>query len=93
MQLEGLSLQQLIVVLGSFMIIGETYEPMRLTLESLCGYRLHLVKVGRPEWLLTVFSFGWARILDRVNTAVKRLPYDSPTGGVSLIGHSSGGAR
>jgi hypothetical protein len=91
MQMAHLSVQQPIVLLGGFLITAEAYEPMRLTLESLSGQPVHLVNVGRPEWLLTVFPFAWARILDRVDTAVKRLALDSPTGKVSLVGHSSGG--
>jgi hypothetical protein len=38
-----------------------------------------------------VFAFAWARILDRVGTAVAELARLSPTGRVTLIGHSSGG--
>ena len=91
MQRAHLSVQQPIILLGGFLITAEAYEPMRLTLESLTGQPVHLVNVSRPEWLLTVFPFAWASILDRVGTAVKRLALISPTGKVSLVGHSSGG--
>ena len=47
--------------------------------------------MGRLEWLLTVFPWAWARILDRVAAAVERQASGSPTGGVTLVGHSSGG--
>lgn len=82
---------QPIVVLGGFLISPATYAPMLARLEQLSGQPVQLVAVGRPEWLLTVFAFAWARILDRVATAVAALAAQSPTGQVTLIGHSSGG--
>lgn len=82
---------QPIVVLGGFLISPATYAPMLARLEQLSGQPVQLVAVGRPEWLLTVFAFAWARILDRVATAVSALAAQSPTGQVTLIGHSSGG--
>jgi hypothetical protein len=64
---------------------------MAETLAGLCGQPVRLVGVGKAEWLLTVFPFAWARILDRVATAVSELAAESPTGRVTLVGHSSGG--
>jgi alpha-beta hydrolase superfamily lysophospholipase len=52
---------------------------------------VQLVPVSKAEWLLTVFAFGWARILDRVHITAAALARHSPTGRVTLIGHSSGG--
>ena len=52
---------------------------------------MRLVPVVKAEWLLTVFAFAWARILDRVATTATELARRSPTGRVTLIGHSSGG--
>jgi hypothetical protein len=60
-------------------------------LEQLSGQPVRLVAVSKAEWLLTVFAFAWARILDRVATAASELARLSPTGRVTLIGHSSGG--
>lgn len=37
-------------------------------------------------WLLTVFAFAWARILDRVQASASELARQSPTGKVTLIG-------
>jgi hypothetical protein len=82
---------QPIVVLGGFLITPEAYAPMVASLASLSGQPVQLVGVGRAEWLLTVFPFAWARILDRVATATADLASRSPTGRVTLIGHSSGG--
>ena len=85
---------QPIVILGGFLITKKAYQPMRQRLAELSGQaleRVELVPVGRLEWLLTVFPWAWARILDRVATAVERQARASHTGGVTLVGHSSGG--
>jgi pimeloyl-ACP methyl ester carboxylesterase len=85
------SATQPIVILGGFLITAEAYGPMVETLRRLCGQPVRLVGVGKAEWLLTLFPFAWARILDRVATAVSELAAESPTGRVTLVGHSSGG--
>ncbi|MFM7733901.1 MAG: esterase/lipase family protein [Cyanobium sp.] len=82
---------QPIVILGGFLITEEAYQPMVDTLARLSGQQVELVPVGRLEWLLTVRAFAWARILDRVAAAVARQAQLSPTGRVTLVGHSSGG--
>ncbi|KEF42679.1 MAG: esterase [Cyanobium sp. CACIAM 14] len=83
--------RQPIVILGGFLIGAEAYAPMVSLLEELSGEPVRLVEVGRLEWLLTVFPFAWARILDRVAATAAELARRSPTGRVTLIGHSSGG--
>ncbi|MEA5443478.1 esterase [Cyanobium gracile] len=83
--------RQPIVILGGFLISPEAYTPMVARLEQLSGQPVRLVAVGKAEWLLTVFAFAWARILDRVATTAQDLACQSPTGKVTLIGHSSGG--
>jgi hypothetical protein len=82
---------QPIVVLGGFLISPEAYAPMLGRLEQLSGQPVRLVPVVKGEWALTVFAFAWARILDRVARSVAELAHGSPTGKVTLIGHSSGG--
>ncbi|MCP9815089.1 esterase [Synechococcus sp. GreenBA-s] len=82
---------QPIVILGGFLISPEAYAPMAERLEQLAGQPVRVVAVSKLDWLLTVFAFGWARILDRVQRAVVDLARQSPTGRVTLIGHSSGG--
>lgn len=82
---------QPILILGGFLISPQSYTPMVRRLEQLSGQPVRLVPVGKPEWLLTVFAFAWARILDRVSAVAAELAQASPTGRVTLIGHSSGG--
>ena len=82
---------QPIVILGGFLIDPPAYAPMAERLRQLSGQPVQLVPVGKAEWALTVFAFAWARILDRVARQVAELARRSPTGRVSLVGHSSGG--
>jgi hypothetical protein len=82
---------QPILVLGGFLISPPSYAPMVRQLERLSGQPVRLEPVSKPEWLLTVFAFAWARILDRVAAAAAELAEQSPTGRITLIGHSSGG--
>jgi pimeloyl-ACP methyl ester carboxylesterase len=82
---------QPILILGGFLISPHSYAPMVQRLEQLSGQPVRLVPVGKPEWLLTVFAFAWARILDRVAAAAAELAQASPTGRITLVGHSSGG--
>ena len=84
-------LGQPILVLGGFLISPSSYGPMAEELQRLSQQPVSVVPVSRLDWLLTVFPFGWARILDRVAQLVNQLAADSPTGKVTLIGHSSGG--
>jgi pimeloyl-ACP methyl ester carboxylesterase len=82
---------QPIVILGGFLITAEAYEPMRCWLEQRCGQPVRLVPADRLDWLLTIGTWGWRRLLDRTAAIVQELVSDSPTGKVTLIGHSSGG--
>ena len=82
---------QPMLVLGGFLISPEAYQPMASELRQLADQPVSVVPISKFDWLLTVFPFGWARILDRVAPMVQTLAAESPTGKVTLIGHSSGG--
>ena len=82
---------QPVLILGGFLITAEAYEPMRALLASRIRQPVEVMAVGKVEWALTVFPFAWARILDRVAKAAERLAAASPTGRITLVGHSSGG--
>ena len=83
--------QQPVVILGGFLITEEAYQPMAAWLINQGVTDAQVVSVTRTDWLLTSWAFGWRRVLDRVDLLVKRLQVTSPTGRVTLIGHSSGG--
>jgi len=55
------------------------------------GAEVRIVQANRLDWLATSWSFGWIRLLDRVDACVQALQAESETGRVTLIGHSSGG--
>jgi len=82
---------QPIVILGGFLITAEAYAPMCRWLEQRCGQPVRLVPASRLDWLFTVGAWGWRRLLDRTAALVEELAAGSPTGKVTLIGHSSGG--
>ena len=52
---------------------------------------VRVIPASRLDWMLTTWAFGWRRLLDRVHAQVSALAACSPTGRVTLIGHSSGG--
>ena len=82
---------QPVVILGGFLITEEAYKPMAEWLRHHGVIQAEVVPVSRYDWLLTNWGFGWRRVLDRVDEVVKRLQTKSPSGQVTLIGHSSGG--
>ena len=82
---------QPVVILGGFLITDEAYWPMAAWLMQHGVIDAQVVSVSRIDWLLTSWGFGWRRVLDRVDLLVQRLQAQSPTGRVTLIGHSSGG--
>ena len=82
---------QPVVILGGFLITEEAYQPMADWLIKQGVTDAKVVPVSRYDWLLTSWGFGWRRVLDRVAEHVQLLQSTSPTGRVTLIGHSSGG--
>ena len=85
------SLKQPVLILGGFLITDEAYEPLANWLRSRTNQRVVVVHASRLDWLLTSHFSGWIRLLNRVDVAVRSLQSESPTGRVTLIGHSSGG--
>ena len=82
---------QPVLVLGGFLITEEAYAPMTAWLKQQGVLDAQVVPVTRLEWLMTTWGFGWRRVLDRVDAMVQVLQTSSPTGRVTLVGHSSGG--
>ena len=82
---------QPVLILGGFLITEEAYQPMCSWLQQHTQQEVELVKATRFDWLLTSWAWGWRRLLDRVAERAEALAARSPTGRVTLIGHSSGG--
>lgn len=83
--------QQPVLILGGFLITAEAYAAMAAWLQRQGVRDVLVVPMTRPDWLLTIWRFGWRRVLDRVDDMVKQLQNQSINGKVTLIGHSSGG--
>ena len=83
--------QQPVVILGGFLITEEAYGPMAQWLKHQGVRDVLVVPMSKLDWLLTIWGFGWRRVLDRVDAIVKQLHNHSFKGKVTLIGHSSGG--
>ncbi len=83
--------QQPIVILGGFLITPEAYMPMAQWLKHQGIHDVLVVPMSRLDWLMTIWRFGWRRVLDRVDAMVRQMQNRSPSGKVTLIGHSSGG--
>jgi len=82
---------QPVLILGGFLIGVEAYGPMAERLEARLGHPVRVVPASRFDWLATVGRWGWVRLLDRVDQLARQLAEQSPTGRITLIGHSSGG--
>ena len=52
---------------------------------------MSVVGVGLASWLGAVSASGWSRILRELDRTVRRAAASSPTGRVTLVGHSAGG--
>jgi hypothetical protein len=79
------------LILGGFLITPEAYAPMAAAIDAATGQPVAVVPASRGDWLLTSWSLGWTRLLDRAQALLLELAAASPTGRVNLVGHSSGG--
>ena len=84
-------LSQPVVIFGGFLITEEAYRPLAGWIQQTTGAPVRIVPVSKLDWLATSWGFGWTRLLDRLDASVRELQSNSPTGRVTLIGHSSGG--
>jgi alpha-beta hydrolase superfamily lysophospholipase len=79
------------LILGGFLITPEAYGPMATAIAAASGQRVAVVPASRGDWLLTSWTLGWTRLLERAQALLLELAAASPTGLVNLVGHSSGG--
>ena len=79
------------LILGGFLITPEAYAPMAAAIAAATAQAAVVVPASRGDWLLTSWSLGWTRLLDRAQALLLELAAASPTGRVNLVGHSSGG--
>lgn len=79
------------LILGGFLITPEAYAPMAAAIAGRSRQPVEVVPASRGDWLLTSWSLGWRRLLDRSQALLEQLAAGSPSGRVTLVGHSSGG--
>ncbi|MCP9887226.1 esterase [Cyanobium sp. ATX 6A2] len=79
------------LILGGFLITPEAYAPMAAAIAAHSHQPVQVVPASRGDWLLTSWSLGWRRLLDRSQALLEGLAAGSPSGKVNLVGHSSGG--
>jgi hypothetical protein len=79
------------LILGGFLITPEAYGPMAAAIGARSRQPVAVVPARKGDWLLTSWSLGWRRLLDRSLALLEQLAAASPSGRVNLVGHSSGG--
>jgi pimeloyl-ACP methyl ester carboxylesterase len=80
-----------VVILGGFLSTPRTYWEMQPALEKLAGRTVRIVPVTRPDWALSVWAFGWGRILAKLDRTVRRVLLETGAEEAVIVGHSSGG--
>ena len=82
---------QPIVIFGGFLSADRIYFALRETLAALTRQHVSVVQTRSLDWLPSVSQVGWAVLLRKLDRAVRAAAQISPTGQVTLIGHSAGG--
>ncbi|MHB1417003.1 MAG: esterase/lipase family protein, partial [Chloroflexota bacterium] len=82
---------QPIVIVGGFLSSSRLYEGMARELRLLTGQQVSIAHLEGPQWLRAMFVAGWPYLLDQVERVVYPAAVQSPTGKVTLVGHSAGG--
>jgi pimeloyl-ACP methyl ester carboxylesterase len=82
---------QPVVIFGGFLSADRIYFALRQTLAQLTGQHVTVVQTRSIDWLPSVSQVGWATLLRKLDRAVRAAAQISPTGKVTLIGHSAGG--
>ncbi|MGD9093531.1 MAG: hypothetical protein PVF74_11845 [Anaerolineales bacterium] len=79
------------VIFGGFTSFPVVYAGLRRTLSRLTSQPTSIVPIQSYEWLLAVRQAGWSSILKKLDRTVNELVNKSPSGKVTLVGHSIGG--
>jgi pimeloyl-ACP methyl ester carboxylesterase len=82
---------QPIVIFGGFLSSPWTYRKTAETLTRLSGQPVWIVQARTRDWFKSSKPEVWAYLLEELDVAVKRAARNSPTGRVTLVGHSAGG--
>ncbi len=88
---SGAPTPQPVVLVGGFLSSPVIYGDMRAALERATGQSVWVVEILGHDWIPSLLPAAWARLLDRVDRAVQQAVCASPTGKITLVGHSAGG--
>ncbi len=82
---------QPVVIFGGFLSADRIYFALRETLAGLTSQPVSVVQTRSLDWLPSVSRHGWTGLLRKLDRAVRAAARISPTGKVTLVGHSAGG--
>ena len=84
-------LEQPTVILGGFLSSPTLYRTMSRSLQRMTGQPVWVVDASTLDWMSSVSMAGWAHLLQKLDRKAKQAVPNSPTGRITLVGHSSGG--
>jgi pimeloyl-ACP methyl ester carboxylesterase len=67
------------------------YRAMGRALTRMTGRPVRIVDAWTYDWVPSTSRAGWAGLLDKLGHAVRASLRESPTGKVTVVGHSAGG--
>jgi pimeloyl-ACP methyl ester carboxylesterase len=88
---QNIKTTQPVVIFGGFLSADRIYFALREALAALTGQPVSVVQTRSLDWLPSVSQYGWAALLRKLDRAVRTAAQISPTGKVTLVGHSAGG--
>jgi len=80
-----------VVIIGGFLSYAWAYRGMQREISARTGQPVYIANIQGGEWLLSVSSLGWARLLAGLDRAVQQAARSVPGEKITLIGHSAGG--
>jgi pimeloyl-ACP methyl ester carboxylesterase len=82
---------QPVVILGGFLSFALLYCEMQDALSSITGGAVAIVPTHTLDWATVIVTPGWIPILRKLDESVRGAARESPTGKVTVVGHSAGG--
>ena len=82
---------QPIVLFGGFLSVPSIYDGMRDEIARVSRQKVWVVPAYTHHWLTAVVPAGWALLIRKLDATVREAVKTSPTGKITLIGHSAGG--
>jgi pimeloyl-ACP methyl ester carboxylesterase len=80
-----------VVFVGGLLSAGRDYRHAIQALSAHTSGPLSVVDIDYGDWLVVNRRQNWIRLLDKIDRAARAAAQLSPTGKITLIGHSAGG--